>query len=96
MLRLEPSSAADCRGDYQPLPSLLALNDGGKTAIPGCHRGITVTVAAITKLIKPSIIEYLNGLIIQSPYPPWGHYYVWQRNGDSEKLRGPSAQGHSG
>lgn len=57
MLRLEPSSAADCRGDSQPLPVLRALNDGGRTAIPRCHRDFTVTVAAITKLIKPSIIK---------------------------------------
>lgn len=84
MLRLEPSSAADCRGDSQPLPVLLALNDDGKTAIPGCHRDFTVIVAAITKFIKPSIIKYLNGLLIQSPYLPWGRYYLWQRNGDSE------------
>lgn len=95
MLRLEPSSAADCRGDYQPLPILLALNDGRRTAIPGCHRDFTVTMAAITTLIKPSIIKYLNGLIIQSPYPPWGRYYLWQRNGDSA-ARGLFAQGHSG
>lgn len=53
-------------------------------------------MAAITKLIKPSTIEYLNSHIIQSPYPPWGRYYLMAEKWRLREAKGSICSGSLG